>query len=354
MSFLKSNKVLYHSKRMNEWLESNDTQAPITVKIDLTNVCNHNCPGCIDADLIANDNNELHLDLIKPLLDDLKSIGVKGINYTGGGEPTAHKKFAEVIRYTAKLGLDIGLICNGSLFHKESIPMEELLKHFSWIRISLDAYDHDTHVLTHGSKSTFAKTVENMRDLVRIKKEQELEVTLGAGYITNQYEEMDRQCWRFVELCKDIGLDYAQLRPSFGFFFDYKKITASEWKQIFSDLKKYADADFRVVIDEDKFDKIFTGKTGRKYSFCHAQSFKSTSVTARGGVYVCCSLSGVSEGFIGNIKKEKFSEIWNGKRRKELLAKLQVKKCPKLCVGDNLNEFLEKFRNNEPDHVNFL
>ena len=354
MSFLKPKKILYHPKRVAEWMEKDDTTAPITVKIDLTNVCNHNCPGCIDAELIANDNNELPLELLKQLLQDLKSIGVKGINYTGGGEPTAHKKFADVIRYTADLGFSIGLICNGSLFHKESIPMEELLKHFDWIRVSLDAYDHDTHIRTHGSKATFDQTVENMQDLARIKREQGLNVTLGAGYITNQYEDMDRQCWRFVELCKDTGIDYAQLRPSFGFFFDYKKIKPDEWNEIFRDLKKYETENFKVIIDEDKFNKIFSGKTGRKYSKCHAQAFKSTSITALGGVYICCSLSGVKEGFIGNIKHQSFIDIWVGEKRKETLCNLNVKKCPKLCVGDNLNEFLEKFRNNEPDHVNFL
>lgn len=354
MRFLKSNKVLYHPKRIKEWSATGDTTAPVTVKIDLTNVCNHNCPGCIDADLIANDNNELSLDLIKDLLKDLKQIGVKGINYTGGGEPTAHKEFAEIIRYTAELGFDIGLICNGSLFHKKRIPMQELLKHFSWIRISLDAYDHETHLRTHGSKATFEQTIENMRELVQVKNDQSLHVTLGAGYITNQYEDMDRQCWKFVELCKDIGMDYAQLRPSFGFFFDYKKITPTEWKDIFANLRKYETDNFKVVVDEGKFEKIFSGKTGRKYSKCHAQAFKSTSITARGGVYICCSLSGVKEGFIGNIKSEKFSDIWSGAKRKEALHKLNVKKCPKLCVGDNLNEFLEDYLNKQPEHVNFL
>lgn len=354
MSFLKPNKIQYHSERMSEWQTTGDTKAPVTVKIDLTNVCNHNCPGCIDADLIANDNNELSYDLLTSLLDDMKSMGIKGINYTGGGEPTAHKRFADVIRYTAKLGFDIGLICNGSLFHKKSIPMEELLPHFSWIRVSLDSYDNETHIRTHGSKATFDRTIENMRDLVRIKQENNLGVTLGAGYITNQYEDMDRQCWRFVELCKDIGVDYAQLRPSFGFFFDYKKISPEEWKKIFEDLRKYETENFKLVIDEGKFNKIFSGKTGRTYNTCHAQAFKSTSITALGGVYICCSLSGAKEGLVGNIKKQKFSDIWSGEKRKKVLKNLQVKKCPKLCVGDNLNEFLEKFRNNKPDHVNFL
>ena len=354
MSFLKPEKILYHPKRLGQWVNTGDTSAPVTVKIDLTNVCNHSCPGCIDAELIANDNNELSLELIKDVLKDMKGLGVRGVNYTGGGEPTAHKQFDEIIRFTADLGFDIGLICNGSLFHKDRIPMEELLQYFTWIRISLDAYDHETHVRTHGTKATFDQTIKNMRDLVSIKRDQHLNVTLGAGYITNQYEDMDRQCWRFVKLCRDVGLDYAQLRPSFGFFFDYKKISPDEWIQIFSDLRTYEDDSFKLIVDEDKYSKIFSGKTGRKYSACHAQAFKSTSVTALGGVYMCCSLSGKKEGFIGNIKNESFTEIWTGDLRQQALKSLNVKKCPKLCVGDNLNEFLEKFKNNEPGHVNFL
>jgi len=193
-----------------------------------------------------------------------------------------------------------------------------------------------------------------MRDLVRIKREKKLDVTLGAGYITNQYEDMDRQCWRFVELCKDIGMDYAQLRPSFGFFFDYKKITPAEWKEIFEDLRKYESENFKLIIDEGKFNKIFSGKTGREYSTCHAQAFKSTSITALGGVYICCSLSGRKEGFIGNIKNQSFQDIWVGETRRNILRDLDVKKCPKLCVGDNLNEFLENFKQQKPSHANFL
>ncbi len=354
MNFLKSNKVLYHPEKIKEWMDSGDTTAPVTVKIDLTNVCNHDCPGCIDAELIANDNNELSLEVLKELLLDMKKIGVKGINYTGGGEPTVHRNFSEVIEFTHKLGFEIGLITNGSLFHKKKISMEKLLKMFTWIRVSLDAYDHDTHVRTHGSKSTFHKTVQNMKDLVKIRKDQSLDVTLGAGYITNQYEDMDRQVWRFVELCKSLGLDYAQLRPSFGFLFDYDAITADEWKNIFAELKKYENESFKLVVDEGKFEKIFTKQTGRCYTSCHAQSFKSTSITATGHVYICCSLSGKNEGYIGNIKTEKFSDIWSSKVRSKLLDNLDVNKCPRLCVGDNLNEFLENIKINEPKHKNFL
>jgi hypothetical protein len=63
-------------------------------------------------------------------------------------------------------------------------------------------------------------------------------------------------------------------------------------------------------------------------------------------------LTGSKEGWIGNIKFKKFDEIWNGKTRKKVLNNLDVKKCPHLCVGDNLNEFLDKIKN--VNHKNFL
>lgn len=352
MSFLKANKVLYQTDSFCEWDKTGDTSAPVTVKIDLTNVCNHDCPGCIDFDLIANDNNQLSLQQLEKTLPELKQMGVKAINYTGGGEPTTHKDFAEIVKKTNENGLEVGLICNGSRFHK--IPMNEILHMFTWIRISLDAYDEETHKRTHGEKAKFSQTVENIKQLVEIKKQQKCDTTIGAGFITNQHADMDRNIDKFVSMCRDWGVDYAQLRPSFGFLFDYKSISSKEWKNIFKELKKYETDKFKVYIDEKKFEKIHSGDTKRNYSYCHAQSFKSTTISATGHVYICCSLSGRPEGYIGNIKDKSFSEIWNGRQRRETLDKLSVKKCPALCVGDNLNEFLENYKNNKPVHKNFL
>jgi len=108
------------------------------------------------------------------------------------------------------------------------------------------------------------------------------------------------------------------------------------------------------VFDEGKYEKILSNSVKRSYSSCHAQAFKSTSITAVGGVYICCSLSGKPTGYIGNILEENFYDIWNGTRRQKVLAELDIKRCPALCVGDNLNEFLENFKKNKVEHKNFL
>ena len=352
MNFLNTNKVLYHPDRFSEWQETGDCTAPVTIKIDLTNVCNHDCPGCIDFDLIVNDNNQLKLEVFEELLPELNDMGVKGVNYTGGGEPTTHKKFGDIIKRTNENNLEVGLITNGSRFHKQ--PMEEILKMFTWIRVSFDSYDQETHTRTHGPSARFGEMVSNLELLVKIKKEQNLDSTIGMGFITNQHADMDRNLYKFVEIAKNIGVDYVQLRPSFGTMFDYDSISYKEWTEIFDKAKAYETDSFKVFIDRGKFEKILSGNTERNYCTCHAQAFKSTTITATGAVYVCCSLTGRQEGFIGNIKTESFSEIWNGEKRKKTLADLNVKLCPRLCVGDNLNEFLEDFKNNEPNHRNFL
>ena len=335
-----------------EWSETGDTSGPVTVKIDLTNVCNHDCPGCIDYELIKDDNNTLSLELLESLLKDLKKVGVKGINYTGGGEPTVHPEFTEIIKLTHNLGFEIGLICNGSRFHR--LPMEELLPMMTWVRISLDAFDSETHKRTHGTKANFKLTVDNIKMLTSLKKKIKCDTTIGVGYITNQFPDMDRQIDKFIEVCKDAEVDYAQLRPSFGFLYDYKSITKLEWQDTFRDLKDTQTENFKVFIDEDKFEKILNKETDRSYSVCHAQSFKSTSITATGDVYICCSLSGNPHGHVGNIKKEDFITIWNSDERQETLKKLDVSKCPALCVGDNLNEFLDKLTKQDGMHKNFL
>jgi GTP 3',8-cyclase len=351
MSFLKSNKVLNHPKKYKQWYEKSDTLGPITIKIDLTNVCNHDCPGCIDYELIHNDNNSLNYNLFNFLLDSLSACGVKGINYTGGGEPTTHKQFDKIIRLTHEKGFKIGLICNGSRFHRW--PMEELLPMFEWIRVSLDAYDQDTHVRTHGKTARFKRTIDNLKLLADIKKKNNLNTTIGAGYITNQHADMDRNLCKFIEICKDVGIDYAQLRPSFGFMYDYKSVDPDELKSIFDKARAYQDNNFKVIIDDGKYEKILSGKgTCRTYNYCHAQSFKATTITATGDVYMCCSLTGKKEGWVGNIKLKSFFDIWHSDYRQKALKELDVKKCPHLCVGDNLNEFLDKIKTST--HPDFL
>jgi MoaA/NifB/PqqE/SkfB family radical SAM enzyme len=65
--------------------------------------------------------------------------GVKGIEMTGGGEPTLWPHFEEFIEKISKEPIKIGLITNGRTLHKYS---QEFLRHFTWIRVSANGIDN--------------------------------------------------------------------------------------------------------------------------------------------------------------------------------------------------------------------
>jgi len=81
-----------------------------------TYACNHNCPHC----LYRGWNNGVHFpyDRLINLLEELYSNGVRGITLCGGGEPTLYPEFEGMVRHAKKLGIDLGLITNGSTLKK--------------------------------------------------------------------------------------------------------------------------------------------------------------------------------------------------------------------------------------------
>lgn len=354
--FLGAQKVLSHPERYAEWYKSGDTSAPVSVKLDLTNVCCHNCPGCIDGALHRS-KDKLDFDRLAQLLAEFKSIGVKGISITGGGEPTLYGKFKEVVDVAYENGLEIGLLTNGQIL--KDLDLWKLVQKCAWIRISLDAYNAETYKKSHGSKADLDKTMCGIKDLVAQRRVTGSQCTIGTGYLTNQYIEMDRHVDSFVMLSKHLGVDYAQLRPSVNawtedggaYKSDYDGIGADEWKLLFEKCMNYEDRYFAVKIDEYKYNRIFSGDLEKKYRFCHGQAFKSTNICANGNVIVCCHLAGDSYA-IGNIYDNSFEDIWKSRLRKSMVKSIDVRRCPPLCICDSLNEFLDGIRGYK--HVNSL
>ncbi|MFQ5811308.1 MAG: hypothetical protein ACE5JM_16950, partial [Armatimonadota bacterium] len=64
-----------------------ETAPPVTVEIDPTNACNHDCIWCITSGLRARSTATLSRDLLLRLPGELAQYGVRSITFTGGGEP---------------------------------------------------------------------------------------------------------------------------------------------------------------------------------------------------------------------------------------------------------------------------
>ena len=94
---------------------------PRRIQIDPVAFCNHDCPFCTyrftrDADLNAlfELKDMIPLDKMINIFDDAADLGVKAVELTGGGEPSLHPQFTQMLDEINSRRMDIGLITNGA------------------------------------------------------------------------------------------------------------------------------------------------------------------------------------------------------------------------------------------------
>lgn len=110
---------------------------PQSLQVSLTNRCNLKCIFCSVAERDLKDE-WLFEDLIKAI-ESFISVGIKTIEFSGGGEPTLYPQFNEFVTFCKQRGSLLGLITNG--MRLKYIPYD-ILGMFEWIRISMIGLDY--------------------------------------------------------------------------------------------------------------------------------------------------------------------------------------------------------------------
>jgi MoaA/NifB/PqqE/SkfB family radical SAM enzyme len=109
--------------------------------------CNSRCEFCnIWRDDSLNDVPDADVDCAKKNLEDLKKIGVKMIDFTGG-EPLLHKDLPQILAHAKKLGFFVKLSTNGILYPQRA---EELRGLVSRLYVSLDTTSREQYERIRG------------------------------------------------------------------------------------------------------------------------------------------------------------------------------------------------------------
>ena len=103
-------KLFWHGDRVKSWLEG-ATPSPVLVEIAPTGFCNASCPWCFFKDKRG---GSIDTDVMLKTLNVLKKMGVKAINWTGGGEPTLYENLPALLRDIKNEGLLTKSDTNGS------------------------------------------------------------------------------------------------------------------------------------------------------------------------------------------------------------------------------------------------
>lgn len=117
--------------------EAMPAHAPLSINLDLTTACNYQCDHCVDFE---NLNTGISFDhrKLRDALAGMAGRGLRSVIVIGGGEPTVYPGFVDIIRFMKDLGLQLGIVTNGSRMEKVAETIDRL-DGADWIRLSLDA-----------------------------------------------------------------------------------------------------------------------------------------------------------------------------------------------------------------------
>ena len=339
--------------------------SPISINLDLTSACNFSCPFCVDSKLI-NAGRSLTLEEIKKTIDTLDSHGLLSVILIGGGEPTLHKDFGEIVHYIKNKKLQIGIVTNGSRLEKIEAVAKEL-KEKDWVRISIDAAGEEVFKDLHSPKTpvTLNQILEKAK---RMKKKNPI-VSLGYSFVIvwegveingRRLRPNIHEIARSVELAKEFSFDYISFKPCLVRFNEsqretlLKNVEKTKEDEIVDQIKMHLQEAKRLAGDQVKILESSnlkamlnqeTDQIKRQPKKCHMQFFRT--VVTPFGIFHCPAFRGVEEAKIGEpdgyLSEKKLKESL--KRTAESIITFNAEEeCKDVgCFYNRTNWWLEEF-----------
>ena len=123
-------------KPMNGNIVSSGNQNTFqSANIHICGACNYRCGFCFAKNLTS---VTLGLEDWKKIISDLKSKGIRKINFAGG-EPLLYPYLMDCCRFCKNLGLTVSIVSNGSLMNREFF--EKSKGCIDWVGLSIDSTD---------------------------------------------------------------------------------------------------------------------------------------------------------------------------------------------------------------------
>ncbi len=354
-------KLIFHPDRVASWLatESDWKKAksiyPIYMELSPFGGCNHRCSFCA-LDFVGYKARSLKIEMLRQKMPELGRLGVKSIMFGGEGEPLLHPDIIEMTQLIKKSGIDVALTTNGVKLNETYLASS--LQYLSWIKVSFNAGTATNYAKVHGcSADDFHTVIANLKNAVRIRKQNNLACTIGAQIIL--LPETVDDIFKLATICRDeIGLDYLVVKPfsqnPLSTSKRYAELSYEHLNEIGDKTDEYCTKDFNLIFRRKTIEKHSKPKT---YSKCQATPFFWAYIMANGDVYSCSAYLNDDRFRLGNINNKEFKAIWEGASRKSnyqlMLHEFNIDSCRQNCRMDSINAYLWQLKHPHP-HVNFI
>jgi MoaA/NifB/PqqE/SkfB family radical SAM enzyme len=348
-------KALTHRDKLLA-ISRGDFLPPASVKLELTNFCNHDCHFCAYRRVVQDPAHKEMLPTVRvlQLIDELSAGGVKAVMFTGGGEPLLHPDLEEIFARCRARGLSHALITNGERLGTIS---DAGLEGLTWIRFSINAGDEQTYARVHGAHSrAWGRVWDQVARAAH--KERFGRLTVGVSFVVTSWNAAGLE--RSAELARDAGAAYVHFRPAFrgpdtelDRQLDAREI--ADALERLEALERRAAGSFRVHGIARRFIEI--SSPPRQHIHCRATPLVAY-VLPDGAVSICTVVRGkdfnpkVEDPFLGNLRDHSFFELWNTPRHRAVIAGLSNSGCER-CHFAEYNRALELVER-DTLHADFL
>lgn len=339
---LDGTKIQWHYDRVKDW-ELGKRISPITVDLALTRSCNYACHFCY-AMLQENERNTISKEVITNFLTDCKELDVKGISLVGDGENSQSPVFMDTIVKAGELGIDIACASNALVLNTNKL--EVILPHMTYLRVNFSAGERKRYAEIMGAKEAwFDRVCKNIKEMVRIKREKKLKVTIGMQMVVMpQYAD---QIIPLAKLGQELEPDYLVLKHCSDDEEGHLGVEYDKYKNIFSLLKEaetYSNDNYKVVVKWSKIEA--EGK--RSYQRCYGPPFL-VQISGTGLIAPCSIMHNekYKKFHLGNICETRFKDIVRSDEYWEVMRRLASPNfnaqtmCGTLCLQHKFNEALD-------------
>ena len=338
-------KPVYWMDRLTT-LRSGVMPPPVHVQMVLSDLCNQDCGFCayrmssgLSNELFPqgkrkNPNRMIETWKAEEIIDDCASIGVKAIQFTGGGEPTVHPDHLELFARAQWHGIATALVTNSINLD----PSHKAVLAMKWIRVSVDAGTPETYARTRRVKASYWPVV--WEKIAELAKNCTGTVSVGFVVTPENFSELGK-----MALLAEAA-DVANVRVGAVFSAEGVGHYGTLLPAIRAELARVRDVFPDLIVDlfDRRIEDLEAGSPTEE--LCGYQSL-TTYIGGDLGVYRCCNTAYTRAGKIADLHDVQFAHLFGGP-----VQPFDATGC-RFCQFRNQNKIIAATQN-MPTHAEFV
>lgn len=348
-------KVFHYKDKIDSLPESvKEILPPVQIRIKPTNVCAHDCWYCayrvdnlqLGKDMVVRDF--IPRDKMMEIIEDVVEMGVKGLTFSGGGDPFYYPYLLDTVKRLSQTPLKFASLTNGARLNGELA--EVFASHGTWLRVSIDGWDDESYAQYRGVKlGEFTKVMSNLANFQKLGGK----CYLGISLIVDQKNAP--HVYDFIAKLSGIGVRSVKISPCIVSNDGSENNTYHQpifglvKEQAERALANFASKDFEIYDSYHQLDEKFE----KDYQWCPYLQILPI-IGADLNVYACQDKAyNLDSGVVGTIKDRRFRDFWfSGKNQFFKIDPSKV--CGHHCVANSKNKLILEYLNADQGHLEFV